>query len=150
MVGSGGPSRGLPGDRDIDLNDLPSTSAGSPAPAPRRTTGRAVSNAKPAKDYLPFIDVAIDESALYSEYGLMLQDRYTRIQIVTLKPDAYDIEGVSSGTRKEPVDTRNYNKESRNWLSRMMGSQAGHQGDQGAVLGDLLVRQQGGRVLDDE
>ena len=122
MVGSGGPSRGLPGDRDIDLNDLPSTSAGSPAPAPRRTTGRAVSNAKPAKDYLPFIDVAIDESALYSEYGLMLQDRYTRIQIVTLKPDAYDIEGVSSGTRKEPVDTRNYNKESRNWLSRMMGS----------------------------
>jgi len=119
-VGSGGPSRGLPDDDDFDINDLPPTAAG--APAPRRSIGRAVSNAKPAKDYLPFIDVAIDESALYSEYGLMLQDRYTRIQIVTLKPDAYDIEGVSSGTRKEPVDTRNYNKESRNWLSRMMGS----------------------------
>ena len=123
MVGSGGPSRGLPGgDDDFDINDLPPTAAGAPSPTPRRSTGRAVSNAKPAKDYLPFIDVAIDENALYSEYGLMLQDRYTRIQIVTLKPDAYDIEGVSSGTRKEPVDARNYNKESRNWLSRMMGS----------------------------
>jgi len=123
MVGSGGPSRGLPGgDDDFDINDLPPTAAGAPSPTPRRSTGRAVSNAKPAKDYLPFIDVAIDENALYSEYGLMLQDRYTRIQIVTLKPDAYDIEGVSSGARKEPLDTRNYNKESRNWLSRMMGS----------------------------
>ncbi len=97
---------------------------GSPAPTPRasRPTGRAVQNSKPAKDYLPYIDVAIDEEALYSEYGMMLQDRYTRIQIVTLKPDAYDIEGVASGTRKEKVESRNYKDESRSWIARMMAS----------------------------
>ena len=110
-----GPVRGIPNPSDDDF-------LGAPTPTVRRHTGRASTGAVPAKDYLPYIDVAIDESAVYSEFGDMLQDRYTRIQIVTLKPDAYDIEGVSSGTRKEPVDTRNYNKESRNWLSRMMGS----------------------------
>lgn len=109
-----GPVRGIPMPDDDFL--------GAPTPIERRTTGRAVSNAKPAKDYLPFIDVAIDENAVYSEFGKMLQDRYTRIQIVTLKPDAYDTEGVARGTRSEPVDTRNYKKESRSWLSRMMSS----------------------------
>ena len=110
----GGPVRGLPGPDDEFL--------GAPTPIERRNIGRAVSNAKPAKDYLPFIDVAIDENAVYSEFGKMLQDRYTRIQIVTLKPDAYDTEGVARGTRSEPVDSRNYKEESRGWLSRMMSS----------------------------
>lgn len=113
----GGPVRGIPSPRDDDF-------LGAPTPTVRRSSGRAVSNAEPAKDYLPFIDVAIDEDALYSEYGMMLQDRYTRIQIVTLKPDAYDMEGVASGRRKETLDTRNYKEESRGWLSRMMSSRS--------------------------
>lgn len=87
-----------------------------------RRTDRSIASAVPVKDYLPFIDVAIDEEALYAETGYMLQDHYTRIQIVTLAPDAYDIEGVSRGKRTQDVDVRNYRDESRNWLSRMMGS----------------------------
>ncbi|MBU1286310.1 MAG: hypothetical protein KJ871_01155 [Alphaproteobacteria bacterium] len=118
-----GPDRGLPyPSTGMETPPPPMVGSSGPGRGSGRPIGRAVSNAKPGKDYLPFIDVAIDESALYSEYGLMLQDRYTRIQIVTLKPDAYDVEGVSTGTRKEPVEMRNYNKESRNWFSRMMGS----------------------------
>ena len=93
-------------------------------PAPRRSTGRAVAHATPGMDYLPFIDVAIDENALYSEFGLMLQDRYTRIQIVTLQPDAYDLEGVATGERKSRLKSRNYEDESRGWFSRMMGARS--------------------------
>lgn len=110
----GGPVRGTPPPDDDFL--------GPPTPTMRRDIGRASSAAQPAMDYLPFIDVAIDESAVYSEYGEMLQDRYTRIQIVTLKPNAYDMDGVTSGTRQQTLDMRNYKDESRGWFSRMMSS----------------------------
>lgn len=87
-----------------------------------RRTNRGITSATPTTDYLPFIDVAIDESALYAETGYMLQDHYTRIQIVTLAPDAYDIDGVSRGERSQDVKMRNYRDESRGWLTRMLGS----------------------------
>ena len=89
-----GPVRGIPNPNDNDF-------LGDPTPTVNRHTGRASSGAVPAKDYLPYIDVAIDEAAVYSEFGDMLQDRYTRIQIVTLKPDAYDMDGVTSGVRSQ-------------------------------------------------
>ena len=97
------------------MEDLPAPAAGRRVP---------VTSTVPAKDYLPFIDVAIYDSAIFAERGAKLQDRYTRIQIVTLKPDAFDVDGIIEGTRKETTDTRNYDRESRNWLSRMMGSRA--------------------------
>ena len=117
-------TRSLPGG-GVD-NDGPVVGAAPPRARATRydAATRAVEAAKPAKDYLPFIDVAIDESAVQAEYGAMLQDRYTRIQIVTLKPDAYDIDAVSAGRKKKDTDTRNYKEESRNWLSRMMNSRA--------------------------
>ncbi|HAO37723.1 MULTISPECIES: hypothetical protein [unclassified Hyphomonas] len=112
-----GPVRGIPNPGDDDF-------LGAPTPTVRRHTGRASGGAVPAKDYLPYIDVAIDEAAVYSEFGDMLQDRYTRIQIVTLKPDAYDMEGVTSGVRSQEVEARNYDEESRGWFSRMMSSRS--------------------------
>ena len=112
-----GPVRGIPNPNDNDF-------LGDPTPAVNLHTGRASSGAVPAKDYLPYIDVAIDEAAVYSEFGDMLQDRYTRIQIVTLKPDAYDMDGVTSGVRSQETESRNYDKESRNWISRMMSSRS--------------------------
>ena len=112
-----GSVRGIPNPGDDDF-------LGAPTPTVRRHTGRASGGAVPAKDYLPYIDVAIDEAAVYSEFGDMLQDRYTRIQIVTLKPDAYDMEGVTSGVRSQEVEARNYDEESRGWFSRMMSSRS--------------------------
>ena len=92
-----------------------------PAPAAGRQN---VDSAAPDKDYLPFIDVAIDREAVEAEYGDMLQDRYTRIQVVTIKPDAYDQQSLIDGSRDTSVDRRNYDDESRGWLSRMMGSRS--------------------------
>lgn len=108
-------------------NELPDASDKTSVPTTRtgtRYTGRAVESIQPVTDYLPFIDVAIDEGAIYSETGYMLQDHYTRLQIVTLEPDAYDIDGVSQGARRQDVDVRNYKDESRSWLSRMMSSRS--------------------------
>ncbi len=74
------------------------------------------------KDFLPFIDVAIDEAAANSSYGIPLEDLYTRIRIVTLDPQATDMAGTASGAYTAAPAQRDYKEESRGWLSRMMGS----------------------------
>lgn len=103
-----------------DFESLPVTGSGPPAVGSsgggrESLRSRSVSR---VQDFLPYIDVAIDQDVLIAGYGPQLQDRYTRIQIVTLDPDSYDIEGVASGGRKSKDDTRNYIRESRSWLQR--------------------------------
>jgi hypothetical protein len=95
---------------------MPAPSAGGGAP------GTAFDPGPPGKDYLPFIDVAINAAVTAAQYGKPLQDRYTRLQIVTLKPEAFDFNQVASGLPKANVETRDYTEESRNWFSRMMSS----------------------------
>ncbi|MDG1825760.1 MAG: hypothetical protein P8H62_05770 [Henriciella sp.] len=92
---------------------LPPTAAGGPSSLPNT-----------ARDYLPFIDVAIDPSAADSEYDLKLEDHYTRIRIETLNPKATDIAGTASGSYTSKDADRNYRKESRGWLSRMFSSKS--------------------------
>ncbi|MBK8196749.1 MAG: hypothetical protein IPK75_00145 [Acidobacteria bacterium] len=78
---------------------------------------------KPMSDLLPYIDVAIEQDVLITGTGPALQDRYTRIQIVSLDPDSFGVQEVAGAGLKSKKDTRNYDKESRSWLSRtMMGS----------------------------
>ncbi|WP_291197475.1 hypothetical protein [Hyphomonas sp.] len=115
-------------DEYLELEDqfesLPPTGAGAPSIAASRTAFREASrSATPVQDYLPYIDVAIEQDILVAGNGPALQDRYTRIQIVTLDPDSYDIAGVAGDGRKSKKETRDYDKESRGWLSRtLMGS----------------------------
>jgi hypothetical protein len=113
-----------PDEYDDLLEGLPPTAAGAPVIAASRTSFREASRGgKPVQDYLPYIDVAIEQDVLVAGMGPSLQDRYTRIQIVTLDPDSYDVAGVAGDGRKEKKDTRDYNKESRGWFSRtMLGS----------------------------
>ena len=94
------------------LSGLPPTAAG----------GSQLPNA--AKDYLPFIDVAIDPEAADAAYGMKLEDQYTRIRIETLNPKATDISGTASGSYTEKEADRNYRKESRGWFARMLGSKS--------------------------
>lgn len=101
-----------------DLKARPPTSAGSPGSAADVREALRNRSISPAQDFLPYIDVAIEQDVLIAGYGPQLQDRYTRIQIVTLDPDSYDIAGVASGGRKSKDDTRNYDRESRNWFQR--------------------------------
>ena len=103
-----------------DLESLPPTSAGSPGGAADVREALRSRSISPAQDFLPYIDVAIEQDVLIAGYGPQLQDRYTRIQIVTLDPDSYDIEGVAAGGRKSKDDTRNYDRESRNWFQRTL------------------------------
>jgi len=114
---------GLPG----DLEALAPFDA-EPAPSPqigREAFREASRSAKPMQDFLPFIDVAIEQDVLVAGLGASLQDRYTRIQIVTLDPDSYDLEGVAGEGRTAKKDTRNYEKESRGWLARtVLGSRS--------------------------
>jgi len=109
-----------------ELESLPPVGSGRPSPslAASRTAFRDASRpATPVQDYLPYIDVAIEQDILVAGNGPGLQDRYTRIQIVTLDPDSYDVAGVAGDGRKAKKDTRDYDKESRGWLSRtLMGS----------------------------
>ncbi len=115
-------------DKYLELEDayesLPPTGAGAPGIAASRAAFREASRtATPVQDYLPYIDVAIEQDILVAGNGLALQDRYTRIQIVTLDPDSYDVAGVAGDGRKSKKETRDYDKESRGWLSRtLMGS----------------------------
>lgn len=104
-----------------DFESLPSTGAGpsTGSSGAGRESLRSRSASR-VQDFLPYIDVAIDQDVLIAGYGPQLQDRYTRIQIVTLDPDSYDIEGVATGGRKSKDDTRNYNRESRNWFQRTL------------------------------
>ncbi|MEO1100411.1 MAG: hypothetical protein AAFW65_01045 [Pseudomonadota bacterium] len=102
--------------------EVPTT--GGPAPTTRRVRTVPSANIELGKDYLPYLDVALNEAAVYAEFGSMLQDRYTRIQIVTLLPDAYNTQGLIDGTRRQNLESRNYKDESRGWLSRMMGSKS--------------------------
>ena len=74
------------------------------------------------KDFLPFIDVAMDPNAANSYYGVALEDRYTRIKIETLNPKASDMEGTASGEYTAREADRDYSEESRGWLSRMFSS----------------------------
>ena len=103
-----------------DLESLPPTSAGSSGGAADVREALRSRSISPAQDFLPYIDVAIEQDVLIAGYGPQLQDRYTRIQIVTLDPDSYDIEGVAAGGRKSKDDTRNYDRESRNWFQRTL------------------------------
>ena len=107
-----------------DLESLPPTGAGRPRRRSVTPGGdRAAAGALPNEiDYLPYIDVAIDRDVIEYENGDTLQDRYTRLRIVTLDPNAYDFDRVASGQPAANVDKRNYKDESRNWMSRMMGS----------------------------
>lgn len=115
-------------DEYLELEDefesLPPTGAGAPDMAASRTAFREASRSTtPVQDYLPYIDVAIEQDILVAGNGPALQDRYTRIQIVTLDPDSYDVAGVAGDGRKSKKETRDYDKESRGWLSRtLMGS----------------------------
>ncbi|MEO1473548.1 MAG: hypothetical protein AAFS03_06350, partial [Pseudomonadota bacterium] len=97
---------------------------GAPVPVTRTVRTVPTANIQKAKDYLPYIDVALNEAAVYAEFGSALQDRYTRIQIVTLAPNAYDTQGLIDGTRKQTLETRNYKDESRGWISRFMGAKS--------------------------
>ena len=105
------PSRPRSTPDDFDPSDLPAPAAGYGA-----------SGSKVTKDFLPYIDIAIDEDAANSNWGIPLEDLYTRIRIVTLDPQARDIEGTASGKYTEAPAQRTYKEESRGWLSRMMGS----------------------------
>jgi len=100
---------------------LPPPGSAAPGMAASRTAFREASrSAHPVQDYLPYIDVAIEQDILVAGNGPALQDRYTRIQIVTLDPDSYDVAGVAGGGRKAKKETRDYDKESRGWLSRTL------------------------------
>ncbi|HRK68319.1 MAG TPA: hypothetical protein PKY73_12270, partial [Hyphomonas sp.] len=121
------PDRGVGPDEEFPWKDLeslpPPAAGGAPEIAAARTAFRESSRGKPVQDYLPFIDVAIEQDVLVAGAGPALQDRYTRIQIVTLDPDSYDVEGVAGEGRKSKKETRDYNKESRGWFSRtVLGS----------------------------
>lgn len=94
-----------------NVDDLPPPSAGP-----------GLSGATVTKDFLPFIDIAIDEQAANSPWGIPLEDLYTRIRIVTLDPQARDIDGTASGAYTEAPAQRNYKDESRGWFARMWGS----------------------------
>ncbi|MBA3069132.1 MAG: hypothetical protein FP825_11695 [Hyphomonas sp.] len=113
-----------PDDLEDYYESLPPTGAGAPEIAASRTSFREASRSgKPVQDYLPYIDVAIEQDVLVSGMGPSLQDRYTRIQIVTLDPDSYDVAGVAGDGRKSKKETRDYERESRGWLQRtMLGS----------------------------
>lgn len=74
----------------------------------------------PVQDFLPYIDVAIEPDVLVAGIGPQLQDRYTRIQIVTLDPDSYDVQRVAGQGRKTKRESRNYQRESRGWLRRTL------------------------------
>ncbi len=76
------------------------------------------------KDFLPFIDVAMNPSAADSDWGVTLEDHYTRIRIETLNPKATDMEATASGEFTRLEADRDYKKESRGWFSRMMSSKA--------------------------
>lgn len=76
------------------------------------------------KDYLPFIDVAMNPYAASAAYGTPLEDQYTRIRVETLNPKATDMEGTASGSYTTRKADRDYKKESRGWLSRMMSSRS--------------------------
>lgn len=104
------PSRPRRTDYSHDYEDLPPPAAGPGGVG------------KVTKDFLPFIDVAIDEQAADSAYGIPLEDLYTRIRIVTLDPQARDMAGTAAGTYTDAPAQRNYKEESRGWLARMMGS----------------------------
>ena len=111
--------------------------SGEPSPVPSRprsvpeyydpgqpvvTASGSSSEPVVTRDFLPFIDVAIDQDAANSPAGQPLEDLYTRIRIVTRDKSASDMEGVASGRITKEKPDRNYKDESRGWLSRMMGS----------------------------
>ncbi len=105
------------------------------APAPVvRSTSRSVNGIETAsgggqdlealKDFLPFIDVAMNPSAADSDWGFPLEDHYTRLRIETLNPKATDMDATASGEFTRLEADRDYRKESRGWISRMMSSKA--------------------------
>lgn len=79
-----------------------------------RTAFREASRmAKAAKDRLPSIDVSIEEAVSIDGSGIGFEDRYTRIQIVTLDRDSYDMAGFAAQRRETKEDKRDNNTESR-------------------------------------
>ena len=102
-------------DQSAEL-DGGSRDLGGTLPVTRTTDGAAV------KDFLPFLDVAMDPKAVDSDVGTVLVDRYTRIRIETLDPRSHDTAGVAAGDYASSRPDRSYQQESRSWLSRMLGS----------------------------
>ncbi|MEM9938616.1 MAG: hypothetical protein AAF768_07210 [Pseudomonadota bacterium] len=112
------------------------------APPPTRSLGETVLESVPSemeefvthsggsqavervKDFLPFIDVAMNPQAAATPWGLQLEDHYTRLKIETLNPKATDMSGTASGAYTNREADRDYRKESRGWISRMMSSKA--------------------------
>ncbi|MDJ0922896.1 MAG: hypothetical protein QNI84_17345 [Henriciella sp.] len=110
------------------------------SPAPTRGLGEPVMESAPVdveeyvtesgrtlavervKDFLPFIDVAMNPQAASAQWGMPMEDHYTRLKIETLNPKASDMQGTASGAYTNREADRDYRKESRGWLSRMMSS----------------------------
>ncbi len=76
------------------------------------------------KDFLPFIDVAMNPDAASASYGYPMEDRYTRVRIETLNPKVADMQGTASGAYTNRDPDRDYRKESRGWLARMFSSKS--------------------------
>lgn len=110
------PTRGLP-------PPAPVVSASMPVILEEIETasGRS-SSVERVKDFLPFIDLAMNPYAASADYGVPLEDRYTRIRIETLNPKSTDMEGTASGEYTQRKPDRSYRKESRSWLSRTLSS----------------------------
>lgn len=82
-----------------------------PSPSKSQEAFRNASRAdKPMRDFLPFIDVAFEQDVLVAGSWPSLQDRCTRIQIVTLAPDSYDVTGVGGEGRTAKKRTRETTK----------------------------------------
>ncbi|GAB5458431.1 MAG: hypothetical protein Hens3KO_14610 [Henriciella sp.] len=101
------------------------------APTPRtlpttRTQSSTNQGPENVKDFLPFIDVAMDPGASNSNdtNAISLVNYYTRLRIKTLTPKATDMSGTASGAYLEGDADRSYRSESRSWLSRMFSSKS--------------------------
>lgn len=90
-----------------------------------RSEGSGYEPPKNIKDFLPFIDVAMDTGAANDpDAPINLVDHYTRIRIRTLTPKATDMAGTASGKYLKTKPDRDYRRESRSWISRMLSSQS--------------------------
>lgn len=101
------------------------------APTPRtlpttRTQSSTNQGPENVKDFLPFIDVAMDPGASNSNdtSAISLVNYYTRLRIKTLTPKATDMSGTASGAYLQGDADRSYRRESRSWLSRMFSSKS--------------------------
>lgn len=114
------------GDQSEPSRSLPAPVLSTPSPDVEYseivTAAGRTQTVERVKDFLPFIDLAMNPLAASQSWGDPLEDRYTRIRIETLNPKDTDMEGTASGEYTNRTPDRDYRKESRGWLSRMMSS----------------------------